>query len=188
LPDVWAFDHSAGILGDATRRQAQPDLQNAKIRRHTPMAADVSNRARILVHPPVELLMRLLLCSLVLLSLILAFGCADPYSGRVEVTGTVKMKGEPILDDAMILFEPTDTATTIGRAVIKKGEYQLTRENGILPGRYIVRITTSKSKPAKETPDIPPPDELVPAEWNARSQQQVQITGGAPNEHNFDIP
>jgi hypothetical protein len=35
LPDVWAFDHSAGFLWDAAHRRAKADLRNAKIRRHT---------------------------------------------------------------------------------------------------------------------------------------------------------
>jgi hypothetical protein len=33
VPDVWAFDHSAGILRDASHRRAKPDQRNAKIER-----------------------------------------------------------------------------------------------------------------------------------------------------------
>ena len=38
-------------------------------------------------------------------------GCSDPHGGRVEVAGTVKLKGQPV-KDGTVAFEPLDGQPT----------------------------------------------------------------------------
>jgi hypothetical protein len=129
----------------------------------------------------------------------LAAGCANPQSGRLAVSGTVKLKGQPIKDGAIVLFEPLEGQDTGGNTTVRAGAFAIAREFGLKPGRYLVRITAGDGKTAVNpvNPDSPPgPDsganivskDLVPASWNENSKQEVTVTKDGPNKFDFDIP
>ena len=128
---------------------------------------------------------------------VVAAGCSDSYDGRVEVSGAVKLVGEPI-KDGTIVFKPLDKAldTTQGAQIVNGG-YKIPRKQGLKPGKYVVSI--SSGDPA--TPVNPPPGDLgpgpsrnvmavdrVPDDWNIRSKQQVEVKSGGANKFDFDIP
>src|SRR5438270_159491 len=75
-----------------------------------------------------------------LLLLILAAGCSDPYAGRFAVSGTVKLKGEPIRE-GIIQFEPLDAQDTSSGAPIRSGDYTIPRPQGLKPGKYRIRVS-----------------------------------------------
>ena len=140
----------------------------------------------------------LMTCALAAAGFCLA-GCSDPYSGRKEVSGTVTMKGQPIKDGALIEFAPLEDQSTGANAAIQGGAYKLPRENGLLPGKYLVRVTLGDGKTPVEPADpdtAPGPQggsnivskDLVPPDWNVQSKQQVTVTKDGPNKFDFAIP
>ena len=134
-----------------------------------------------------------------LLAAILAAGCSDQHDGRVALSGTVKLKGQPIKDGAIVVFEPLDNQETGGNATVAgDGAYTIPRASGLKPGKYLVRVTAGDGKTAVNplNPDSPPGPggsniisrDLVPQDWNVNSKQQVTVTMDGPNKFDFDIP
>ena len=128
----------------------------------------------------------------------LVTGCSDSYDGRMEVSGKVKLKGQPIKDGAIVLFEPLENQDTGGNVTTAGGEYTLPRPVGLKPGRYLVRVTAGDGKTATNplNPDEPPgptgtniiSKDLVPADWNTNSTREITVTKDGPNKFDFDIP
>jgi len=130
--------------------------------------------------------------------LVLFAGCSNNYDGRVDVSGTVKIKGQPIKDGAIVMFEPLENQDTAGNATVDKGAFVIPRATGLKPGKYLVRVTAGDGKTPVNpvNPDEPPgpggtniiSKELVPATWNVNSRQEVTVTRDGPNKFDFDIP
>jgi len=146
----------------------------------------------------------LYLCSIVLIAAALCGGCSDPYGGRMEVRGDVKLQGQP-LKEGMIIFEPLDKQDTHSGAPITNGEYQVPKERGLKPGKYLVRLTAGDGKtPARISAreDKNPKHEaaapggstnivsmdLIPDDYNIRSKQQIEIKSDRVNRFDFNIP
>ena len=128
----------------------------------------------------------------------LAAGCTKFQGGRLAVSGTVKLNGQPIKDGAIILFEPLESQETAGNSTVYGGAFTIPRESGLKPGKYLVRVTAGDGKTAVNPvdPNAPPgPDsgtnivskDLVPANWNENSKQEVTVTKEGPNKFDFDI-
>lgn len=124
-------------------------------------------------------------------------GCSGTDQGRMEVAGTVKLKGSP-LKDGIVLFDPVDGQDTSASTQVVDGGYNIPREYGLKPGKYLVRVTAGDGKTAVNPvdPDEPPgpgggtniiSKDLVPASWNTNSKQQVTVTTEGPNKFDFDI-
>ncbi len=125
-------------------------------------------------------------------------GCSDPHGGRVEVSGTVKLKGKPI-SDGTISFEPLDGQPTRATAMLTGGGFTIPKPFGLVPGRYMVRVSAGDGKTAVNPvdPDNPPgptggtniiSKELVPADWNVDSKQEREVVKPGPNRFEFEIP
>jgi hypothetical protein len=143
-------------------------------------------------------LFRLLACGLAVGGLLLLVGCSDPYAGRMEVTGSVRLKNRPI-KDGTISFEPLDGQATRATAMLSAGEFSIPRQNGLLPGKYLIRVSAGDGKTAVNpvSPDEPPgpgggsniiSKELVPATWNVNSKEERTITKDGPNRFEIEIP
>jgi hypothetical protein len=128
-------------------------------------------------------------------------GCGDSSDGREDVSGTVKLKGQPIKDGAIVMFEPLENQGTATNVAVTGGTFTIPRATGLRPGRYLVRVTAGDGKtPVNPTnPDEPPgpggpkgtniiSKELVPRDWNVNSKQEVAVKKGGPNKFDFDIP
>ena len=94
---------------------------------------------------------------------------------------------------------PLDGQSTAVNSGISGGSFKISREGGLKPGTYLVRITVSDGTVAANPVDpdaLPGPGggtnvmfkELVPAEWNVNSKQQVKVTKDGPNKFEFNIP
>jgi hypothetical protein len=134
---------------------------------------------------------------LAMTSAVLLGGCSDPNEGRMEVSGTVQLKGSP-LKDGIVLFEALDGQDTGGSAQISGGKFELPAESGLKPGKYLVRVTAGDGVTAVDpiNPDAPPgpsggtnivSKDLVPKEWTVNSKQQVTVTKEGPNTFDLDI-
>jgi hypothetical protein len=128
-----------------------------------------------------------------------AAGCSDPSDGRMGISGMVKLKGQPIPEGAIIIFEPLESQGTGANMTLDGGGYNLPRQYGLKPGKYLVRITAGDGKTAVNPVDSGEPPgpaggsniiskELVPPDWNVRSNQQITVTKDGPNKFDFDIP
>jgi hypothetical protein len=124
-------------------------------------------------------------------------GCARSYGGRQPISGTVKLKGEPV-NDGMIDFIPIsgDQATKSG-AQILSGSYKIPAEFGLLPGKYRVSITAGDGRTRADAPADQPPGptganivskDRIPKEYNIESTHEVEVTEKGPNVFNYDIP
>jgi hypothetical protein len=127
-----------------------------------------------------------------------AVGCSDDYEGRMGISGTVKVKGQPIPDGAIIIFEPLENQGTGANMTLASGAYTLPRQYGLKPGKYLVRITAGDGMTAVNPVDANNPPgptgsniiskDIVPAAWNVNSNQQITVTKDGPNKFDFDIP
>jgi hypothetical protein len=131
-------------------------------------------------------------------------GCSDPYGGRMEVTGSVTLEGQP-LKDGLIMFSPLDQQDTPSGASIVNGKYDIPRQNGLKPGKYLVRLTSGDGKTiargARQDKNAPKEQaaapggstnivslDRIPEEWNVRSKQEREVKANGVNRFDFDIP
>jgi len=119
-------------------------------------------------------------------------GCGADTGGRLGVTGTVKLKGQP-LDRGTIEFHSQPPAqTVVSGSTIQNGAFSVPAEQGLVPGRYIVRISASAAGPAAEEAapgEAPPPRaERIPPEFNVDSQLTFEVKSGQQNTLDVDIP
>jgi hypothetical protein len=137
-----------------------------------------------------ELVFGLLLAAVALGTL---SGCGDPRN-RQEITGEVKLKGQPV-EDGVINFAPLDGQETRDGAQIVKGKYRIPKEKGLSPGRYRVAIYAGNgmSGEGNASPDSPnagkmQTGERVPPDYNEKSKVVKEVTKEGPNRFDFDIP
>jgi len=143
-------------------------------------------------------MLRMFSATVFLAGVAIVAGCGDSSGGRVAISGTVKLKNEPIKDGAIVLFEPLDNQDSSGNVTVTNGAFSIPKENGLKPGKYLVRITAGDGKTAVNPldPESPPgpggtniiSKELVPKEWNVNSKQEVTVTTDGPNKFEFNIP
>jgi hypothetical protein len=123
------------------------------------------------------------------LTILAGCGGAGDELPREAVSGAVKFNGGP-LKAGMIQFQPADqSATTAGAAGITEGSYSIAKAEGLVPGKYLVSITSTPAAPATPPVIMPgdpvaPPKEPIPAKYNAKTNLTAEVTKGGPN--NFD--
>lgn len=129
------------------------------------------------------------------------FGCSsNKTSGRVSVSGSVSLKGVP-LSEGVIQFEPLEKQNTSAAVPLVGGNFTISAANGLQPGMYLVRVSTSEEESKPLNPDAPltPSGENlpgskaeakkpgIPPEWGAKSKQQVEVKAEGSNKFDFDI-
>lgn len=121
-------------------------------------------------------------------------GCSRSAAGRVEVSGAVKILGQP-LRDGSIRFVPLEGQDTVSGALVVDGKYTVPRQNGLRPGKYLVQLTSGDGPtPANEEAAAPGGSanivsaDRVPEDWNVRSKQQVEVRPDAANRFDFEVP
>lgn len=135
----------------------------------------------------------LFICALLPAGLLLMPACGSSHGGRMEISGEVKLEGEPIKDGA-ITFVPLDNQDTQSGAPITNGSYKIPAASGLKPGKYLVQITSGDGKtPTDEEAGGPGGSnivsvDLVPPDWNVNSKQQVEVQSKGPNKFDFAIP
>lgn len=137
-------------------------------------------------------LLIVLLCLTVTSSLI-GCGPGNPL-GRKAVSGNVTLDGSPI-QNGSISFSPVDgSATTSSGAVVLSGKYSIEAADGLTDGKYLVRINAIDPSTITELPpdhmpgdDLPESKELIPSEWNSKSDKTVEVSGRGPLKFDFEI-
>jgi len=141
---------------------------------------------------------------LLLASLVAQVGLAGCGSGdglsRHPISGVVKFDGKP-LANGMIQFFPTATAgpAIAAGATIAGGQYAIPTAEGLVPGPYKVMISSvgggkEKAAPGESTDEGAMPGlgplhapELIPAQYNAKSELNVNVKEEGPNEFDFNL-
>ena len=121
-------------------------------------------------------------------------GCGGGDSdGRHAVSGTVTVDGAPV-QEGNVNFQPVAQSTTSAGAVISNGTYSVPQEGGLLPGKYRVEIYApvpgtggTLAEGALPGEELPEAEELIPPEWNTKSEQTIEVKPEGPFEFDFDI-
>ncbi len=129
--------------------------------------------------------------------LLLAGGCGDRFGGRQEISGTVTLKGQPV-DEGVIEFHPLDNSpeqlVTKSGALIQDGKYLIPKAQGLVPGKYRVVISSGDKKAPPLDADSPGPSksifskERIPADYNTKTKQVVEVTKEGSNTFDYVIP
>lgn len=122
-------------------------------------------------------------------------GCGMNEDGRREISGSVKLKGQP-LNEGVIEFHPLSTANgaTKSGSVISNGEFTIPPESGLVPGKYKVLITAGDGRTPADSDELPGPTgnfvskDRIPPEYNVNSNQEVEVKLEGPNVFQYDIP
>lgn len=117
-------------------------------------------------------------------------GCENT-GGKVAVSGAVTLQGQPVEKGTIDFLLPEATQST-AQASIEKGQYSLPALQGLLPGKYRVKISAIEAFDI--TPEeyaagkqAPPPKERIPAKYNTASQEMVDVQKAGPNRFDFQI-
>ncbi len=137
-------------------------------------------------------------CLLIFMVLFVTEGCTKKTNpdGREDVSGTITLNGKPLEGGSGIRFDPVDGDHTAGGSgQIMTGKYLLTGQDGVKPGKYIVRIhATAAFDKRTNTYATNETDigheysvKLVPDEFNMGSKIEFEVLKGKKNVFNYDI-
>lgn len=128
--------------------------------------------------------------------MLFAAGCGKD-DGRVGVTGTVKMGGQPIKDGAIVQFFPQESQGTEAMAMTTGGAFTVEKQNGLKPGKYLIKMTAGDGKTAVNPTGGDPPGpggggniiskEMIPPKWGSQSKETVTVTKEGPNKFDFVV-
>jgi hypothetical protein len=137
-----------------------------------------------------ETAMKLVAMMAVAAGCLLSLAGCENTGGKLAVSGSVSLKGEP-LNKGTITFLLPEEKTPTAEALIENGKYSLPAVSGLLPGKYRVRISaieefviTPEDYAAGKQP--PPNRERVPPKYNTDSQEMVEVTK-EKNQFDFQI-
>ena len=117
-----------------------------------------------------------------------ACGCGGASSGREKVTGTVMLDGQPVAE-GMVSFEPAPGLKTPNTgAVIVNGAFEIPAESGPMPGKYKVKVVTSKpTGKMSEGPGGMQIPVMEPVRINETAGVDVTIAKGQPNRIDLKV-
>jgi hypothetical protein len=123
--------------------------------------------------------------TLVLLLLTL-FGCSG--DGRLAVSGTVMLDGNP-LESGAITFQPA--AGSDGHSaggLIANGNFQLVAEHGLMPGKYLVTVQSFKltGRMVVDPQRGNVPEQLL-VKYNEAGKIEASIAADVKNHFDFQL-
>jgi hypothetical protein len=122
-------------------------------------------------------------------------GCGDGDKlPREAISGGVTVEGTP-LKSGLITFIPNeDNTPTQGGGVVLEGKYSIPRNQGLVPGKYRVVITSPDDKPpildkTNNAPGLPPipGKEVIPSQYNTESLLTAEVKAGSNNVFEFNL-
>lgn len=133
----------------------------------------------------------LLLCGLAPLALFVGCNRDNPL-GRKALSGNVTLDGGP-LDQGNIEFHPIFDGGVQSGGKIAHGHYSIPANEGAVVGTYRVEVhdfIPTPPTPAGYMPGdpLPPsPKSKIPADWNSKSKQTVEVKKEGPFKFDFAI-
>jgi hypothetical protein len=123
----------------------------------------------------------------------LAAGCGED-NGRLSVSGVVTLDGAALDKGSILLTSMGGGPLVSSGAMIENGAYVVPEEHGLLPGTYLVQISSADSKAATTMAGgapgmqgIPIAPDRIPAEYNINSDKKVEVTRDGDNRFDFDV-
>jgi hypothetical protein len=113
-------------------------------------------------------------------------GCGGPV--RRAVAGSVTLDGQP-LDEAVIVFVPLGPGGRKTGGPIAAGRFAMSRDVGLLPGRYRVEVADDPPIDPGMRPDRmrPLPRRQLPVAYSVASPLTVEVTADGPAEFDFQL-
>ncbi|HET6576657.1 MAG TPA: hypothetical protein VFG68_23870 [Fimbriiglobus sp.] len=128
--------------------------------------------------------------------LVAAAGLAGCGGGtnKKAVSGTVTWKSQP-LATGMIRFLPVEAGgQTETGAVITDGKFDIPKEQGLLPGKYKVAISSPDPKSGQGPADAAPGErggypatERIAAKYNSKTVLTADVTADGKNHFEFQV-
>ena len=116
-------------------------------------------------------------------------GCSSEPK-RLKVSGTVKYKGTPLASGS-ITFTPDGAGGSMGGATIKDGTFEMPAVSGLLAGKYKVSVSQPDPKGAAKEGDAPGASrdakELIPEQYNTKTELTAEVKSIGPNEFTFEL-
>ncbi|MCA1685447.1 MAG: hypothetical protein LC745_05575 [Planctomycetia bacterium] len=116
---------------------------------------------------------------------------------REAVSGTVAVEGKPLKTGLITFLPDSPDVTTQGGGNVIEGKYTIPRDQGLVPGKYKVVVSSPEDKPAEITdkafnnnaPGMPPtlPKEVIPAQYNDKTLLTAEVTAGGKNVFEFNL-
>lgn len=132
----------------------------------------------------------------ILMSGLSGCGSGSDNLPREAVSGGVTVDGKP-LKSGIVSFVPTDpNGPTQGNFTVIEGKYSVPKEQGLVPGKYDVKVSTSEQEEKKETesisngmPGMPPtrPKDAIPPMYNTNTKLTAEVKSGVPNDFQFPL-
>jgi hypothetical protein len=126
---------------------------------------------------------------------IVGCGSSGDNLPRQSVSGTITLDGKS-LERGMISFQPVSELPTAIAVPISGGEYYIEKGQGLVPGSYKVKISstpppvpeplTAEGTPPPPGKPTPPPKDLMPERYNSSTILIREVKGGVSNT--FDFP
>lgn len=124
------------------------------------------------------------------LLLVFAVGCGQKGPDTAQVSGVVKLNGEPV-EGAMVMFQPVAEGRSSRSLTDANGRYTLKYvgdQNGALIGEHVVTVTKFRKRITDDNGQVVDPGvpELFPASANSETELKANVTKGS-NTFDFDI-
>ena len=123
-------------------------------------------------------------------------GSASDNLPREPVSGGVTIDGKP-LKSGIVSFVPTDpNGLTQANVAVIEGKYSVPKEQGLVPGKYDVKVSTADAQEKQESTDIsndmpgmPPAraKEAIPPMYNTNTKLSAEVKAGVPNDFQFAL-
>jgi hypothetical protein len=116
-------------------------------------------------------------------------GCAGD-DGYQAISGRVNFKGTPLKQGSIQFCSLGEKSSPCAGAMIQDGTYHVPRDHGLVPGTYLVKISSAeKDETAKGGSTLNPVlvQERIPPLWNKESTHKVEIVAGGSRQFDFDI-
>lgn len=129
---------------------------------------------------------------LAIVTCLLLSGCGGPDTGgRLAVSGKVTFQGQPLKTGTIEFASPDGER---GGASIVNGAYDIPAVNGLMPGKYVARVTSVVSTEA--APEMPGESKAIekankdqiPAEFNTKSTLTYEALPGKSTTFDVSIP
>jgi len=119
-------------------------------------------------------------------------GGATDNLPRQAVSGEVTLDGKPLPSGSIQFVPESATTATEAGAAIQDGRYAIARDQGPVPGKYVVRIYGSSGQIVQPEDGIPGsvhpmPKELIPLKYNTKTTLSAEVKPEAPNAFDFKL-
>lgn len=129
--------------------------------------------------------------------LVLIVGCSSSNTGRMAVTGTIRLDGQPLAHGSIVLIPVRPTRGPSVAAKVKEGAFDLPPTDGPAPGTYRVEIRGDVlsqmpydiSDPREYLKHGPPrlPPDPIPSRYNSQSELEITVSADGGNAFVFDL-